>query len=838
MLRLSTFGGCILTRDGVRDDAFSAQRKTLGLLALLAAAGDRGVPRTLLLVHLWPESDEERARTSLKQLVHALRARLGTDILLGSAELRLNPDRISADVTEFRAAVERGDHDRAVELYSGPFLEGFFLREADGFERWAAGERETLSRQFCRSLQTMAERADAAGDVRIAVVSWRRLSAAEPLSAHAALGLMQALEAAGERAEALRHARIYEELVRAEVGGAPDPAVSALAARLRALPTPTSVPSQAQPPGEIPAGDPSISPVGTAQPQTAVGKARVRRRILTGAMLVLLAGAGIGWAALRDSAGPLITGRIVVAPFENLTGDGSLDHLSRIAADWLTQAITQLDSVDVVSPAAVAIVMRDFSGSAAEGRARLARATRAQRVVSGGFSRRGADSLVLHANVLDARDGRLVWTLDPAAAPVGDPTVAIQALREQLLGALVSDAVPRARVRGIRPPLYSAYREYLAAAERYERHVDMEGARPYLERAVALDSTFAAAWSMLGGSFVNRGQFAEARQVLHRMERVRHLFSPTDLEMLELARAQAFLDHEGLLHAAQRLAARDSNPVMLYLVGLSGNALLRPDLAVPALERSDSLMLLNGWRHQPAQLAEAYHQAGVHDRELATVIRGRRLFPTEAQYPAQQLRSFAGLGQAPPALALADTILRGIPDSIGLLAWGVLVASEEFRAHGDSVTAGHLAKKVADWYASHSLAAPPAARDMMEGCALYLTGQYSAAAARLERAARDTVQLDGAGFLALTYIALGRRERAAAMADSLGGLKREWLFASHTRWRAAILGALGKREQAVELLRHAAREHNLRTRWHASPPLASLRGYGPFEELIRPSLID
>jgi hypothetical protein len=72
------------------------------------------------------------------------------------------------------------------------------------------------------------------------------------------------------------------------------------------------------------------------------------------------------------------------------------------------------------------------------------------------------------------------------------------------------------------------------------------------------------------------------------------------------------------------------------------------------------------------------------------------------------------------------------------------------------------------------------------------------------------------------------------MADSLGALQQQWLFGEHTRWRAAILGALGERERAVQLLRQAASQHNPRGLWHALPSLASLRGYPPFEDLIRP----
>ena len=157
MLRLHTFGGCHLERDGARLDALSGQRKALGLLAVLAAAGPRGASRDALLAHLWPESDDERARTSLKQLVHSLRHQLRVpDLLLTAGELRLNPDEITSDVAGFRAAVAQGDHAGAVELYAGPFLDGFYLRGASDFERWAAAERSRLENDYARALEALA----------------------------------------------------------------------------------------------------------------------------------------------------------------------------------------------------------------------------------------------------------------------------------------------------------------------------------------------------------------------------------------------------------------------------------------------------------------------------------------------------------------------------------------------------------------------------------------------------------------------------------------------------------------------------------------------------------
>src|SRR5436305_3138328 len=98
MLYLRTFGGCYLERDGALVDGLSAQRKALAFLALLAGAGSRGVPRDVAATLLWPDSDDDRARASLKQLVHALRTRIGVpDIVLGNGDLRLNPDRATSD---------------------------------------------------------------------------------------------------------------------------------------------------------------------------------------------------------------------------------------------------------------------------------------------------------------------------------------------------------------------------------------------------------------------------------------------------------------------------------------------------------------------------------------------------------------------------------------------------------------------------------------------------------------------------------------------------------------------------------------------------------------------
>ena len=65
MLRLNTFGGLVLQQDGQLHTGPASQRRRLAVLAVVAAAGRRGISREKLVSLLWPESDAEAGRHSL-----------------------------------------------------------------------------------------------------------------------------------------------------------------------------------------------------------------------------------------------------------------------------------------------------------------------------------------------------------------------------------------------------------------------------------------------------------------------------------------------------------------------------------------------------------------------------------------------------------------------------------------------------------------------------------------------------------------------------------------------------------------------------------------------------
>ncbi len=263
-LRLRTFGTVSIEADGGLLSGRCTQRRRLALLALLAAARDRGVSRDKLLAYLWPERDTEHGRHALSQALYAIRQELGdTAVTAGLDDLRLDPAVVASDIAEFELALAAGRHEDAVGLYTGPFLDGFFVPDAPEFERWAESERQRLAAAHAAALESLARAATARGDHAGAVVRWRRRAADDPLDPRIALHLMRAMADDGDRAAAIRHARVHAALLRQEFEVGPNVAVQTFADELRAADL-ASVDARVVPPR------PPLEPVVPPVPQSVI----------------------------------------------------------------------------------------------------------------------------------------------------------------------------------------------------------------------------------------------------------------------------------------------------------------------------------------------------------------------------------------------------------------------------------------------------------------------------------------------------------------------------------------------------------------------------------------
>src|SRR5688572_23365534 len=141
---LKLLGGAVIQAGDTPLGGPAAHRHRLALLALLAVNA-RPISRDRLVAFLWPERDGEHARNLLKTAVHELRKLLSENAIPSTGDqLSIDPTILHCDVSEFEAAVGAKDLEKAAALYGGPFLDGFFMKEAQEFEHWADAERVRL----------------------------------------------------------------------------------------------------------------------------------------------------------------------------------------------------------------------------------------------------------------------------------------------------------------------------------------------------------------------------------------------------------------------------------------------------------------------------------------------------------------------------------------------------------------------------------------------------------------------------------------------------------------------------------------------------------------------
>lgn len=339
MLRLCTLGGLRLDSGPQPLAGAATRRRPLALLALIAAAGQRGITRERLIGLLWPDRDEGAARHVLAQSLYALRKDLDADaLLLNGGALRLNPAIITSDLQEFVGALDTGDQERAVALYQGPFLEGFYLSEVPEFERWVEDERFRLRSAYHSALEGVASHLERSGAWPRAAEFWNRRAADEPLASRPVIHLVRALVAAGDGAAAQRRLRAH--LVVLESEGIPAGAeLVALQHEIKATPA-----LEARHP--VGAHDPA-PPRSTESPSDGVAADRrpVRRRAfllaLTFGILLVIA---LRTRAHARRAVPVVAVGLIESHLREDTAG-----LSRSLPDLITTQLAQVPGLAVIS---------------------------------------------------------------------------------------------------------------------------------------------------------------------------------------------------------------------------------------------------------------------------------------------------------------------------------------------------------------------------------------------------------------------------------------------------------------------------------------------------------
>lgn len=584
----------------------------------------------------------------------------------------------------------------------------------------------------------------------------------------------------------------------------------------------------------------SLVTSGAAIPAAPANLLRIRWFVAVAVSLAVVTASMVMWSPWRTkpAAGALNPKRVVVAGFENRTGDRALDPIGRMAADWITQGLSRIEGIEVVPSTSMLLARSDPEAPAAGNRdplRALTVRTGAGTLVSGAYYLQGK-TVQFQVTITDAIHGRLLRALDPVAGPVTAPMEAIDTLRQQAMGAVATNlGTVHDLGAGEHPPNYDAYREFIAGFELFG--TDYDQALIHFERAAELDPDFQV--SLLYAAFIHyrAGDFARAQAILRDLNTQRERLTPLGRSWLDAM--SGYTTHhyfEALQHlrVAEQRAPQD--PLVNYWLGWLALLSNRPEEAIDIYGRLTSQPWpghpLGAWRIHG--LCSALHMVGDHRKELEEARRNQTTYPEMLR--SEEVRALAALGRVEELGRVIDKSLA-VHDRLGDSGEIMLAAAQELRTHGHREAALALANRAAAWYRARS-AGEVAQENTLSDLAysLLVAERWDESRAAFEDLAKHHPEkLDVQGSLGVLAARRGDRSEAERVADRLRTLERPYMFGLNTYWRACIAAQLGGKQSAVDLLTQAFGEGlEYGPNLHRDQNLEPLWGYPPFVELITP----
>ncbi len=587
MHELRCFGRVeLVDGNGVAVRSVLSQPKRIALLAFLAIEQGGSASRDHLVSLFWPDADPESGRHALSQALYFLRRSLGKRALPTEEadRVRIAPDFLRADVQLFQQRLDAGDASGALELYTGPLLEGFSLPDHPEFDRWLDEARSLLQGRARDAAMAAADEAREAGDLPTACRHAESAVRIAPLEERPLRCLLSALELAGDRGRAVSVYREFEERLERELGVEPSTATRELVARIGLN---TSAGSGAT--GQAPARSPSALPgSGTPEPEAwphvttdsggprrragdsdrrppwidaapegSTGLRHPRRRTrtvlglgpvsLTGwafAVMLGLAIALIGREGPSSEASTLATdagARVAVLPF-SFQGSEDYAYLGSGVAELLNISLGELRPLRMVDPLAVASALDEarVPGPVPVREAdRIAERYDAQFYITGSVIEFGGRIEIIV--YLYRQGGDLLASLRKHTT---DETLLFQIMDDLVREILAMEHLPAGswlgRTAAVTTHSLPAFRSFLEGEDLYRRG-DYEGAFQAMEVAVDLDPSFALAYyrGALSALWMGSPDFDLARSWIERGRA--HASRLPEQEQLLISALDAFL---------------------------------------------------------------------------------------------------------------------------------------------------------------------------------------------------------------------------------------------------------------------------------------------------------
>jgi serine/threonine protein kinase/tetratricopeptide (TPR) repeat protein len=607
--------------------------------------------------------------------------------------------------------------------------------------------------------------------------------------------------------------------------------------------------------------------IGTPGASTSVGDSRRRRRrlVAAGAMagaVLLIALSVTGWFYLQSGTAPtrskdspataadavtLDAARVAVARFENLTGDSTLDQVGAIAQDFITTALAKIPGVDAAQTMGIHLALPKPGSAPGDPVGMLAQLTGAGTIVTGSYYLSGSD-LQVQCRLVDPRTGKVAAVIDPVTGPRSAPMTVLDGVRQRVMGAVAARispggmATPDSEVTA--PPLYDAYREYVVGGEIFLR--DTPGAIRHFEAAARIDPDFFSPQVYAVIAYSNLGHRDEAGAIVEQLNARRDHFGTAERLWIDALRAGLEGRWSDAVARYRELEGRGNRDLRLKVM-MVGN-LLRLNHPAESLQELGALRSLA--KQSPALTrtpaftwlgpllleAQALHALGKYDEELRVLGEGKNLHVDERTVQVLATRALAALGRSQEAEAVL-TAFVSLPGTGATAGTRMLEVVAELRAHGHREAALALASKAVAWYTAYvTQAANSEASRYGLARALHAAERWKEARPVFTKlAAEHPDSLAYQGYAGALAARAGDRVAAGRISEALGRTTGKYLLGAPTFNRARIAALLGDRDGALELLRRAFAEGKpFDLSVHQEMDLEPLRGYPPFEELVKP----
>jgi DNA-binding SARP family transcriptional activator len=868
MIELRLLGGVeFRATNGRNPELILAHEKSFALLAYLAAAHPFGSHRRDSLVALlWPELDQEHARTALRKALHGLRHAIGADAIVSSGDetIGIAEAVLWCDVRAFDDAVRGNRPAGALALYRGDFLPGASLSDAPEFERWVDRERQELRASAARAAWMATEESERAGKATESIQWGRRAFRLAPDDEHGARKLIALLDRLGDRAGAIRVYEQFERYLASELEVAPSLETASLIARIRSssplIPSVRSNASGHRTPsivGEFDTADghaetmnpalDSAKVLDTSKPTEAgVPTLSTRRpgwRVRAAWVIALVIALTVlsAVAATRHPPRPVVSldnTHVAVMPLQNETGRPDLDFVGLEVQDWVSRGLqeTGLARVYAVDKGVVVTAANAIGRGPGEDDRNSAASLGAGMIVRGRYYLR-ADSILMEVSIVDVGGGGTLATLAPVVGSTTDPTAAIDVVRRRTIAVLATHVDPELKQwasAASQPPSFEAYREF-SEGQQAKNRVDYEAAIAHFLRAAALDSGYVYP-ILMAAQLVDEDSAA----ALLRTVRARHLrLAPFDNAFADVLEAQLAHDFERAFDADQRLRryVTPGSEWDLYAAA-DAIALNRPSVAMEIVKSVDldRPLALNHWEVFES-VTNAYHLVGENEALLALLRKEGGQYRHAALFVTSEMLALAALSRPAEADSLWRTMLHNRPfEEKGIVMWVAWMGAREMRAHGSADAARRFAIEALD-----SLSTLPASSKFGDPMRWRMQVLREAGRPREAQkmaqafAAKDPHEANMAAITAALSAELGDTATARRIEARLA----HWTAVADPRDillpRARLAAALGNQAAAVALLhaacdRGCARFEDL----HAVLEFDGLRSYPPFQELLRP----